>query len=73
MTNTSKSRISMGYFAAPPLHALVSAPQELLTPNKPSLYRPFTWADYKKVAFSLRLGDSRLQLFRNPVVHDQAH
>ncbi|KAL5782065.1 hypothetical protein ACOSP7_007094 [Xanthoceras sorbifolium] len=71
LTNTFKSRMSMAYFGAPPLHARVTAPPELVTPTKPSLYRPFTWAEYKKTAYSLRLGDSRLELFRNCRDHDQ--
>ncbi|XP_021290119.1 gibberellin 2-beta-dioxygenase 2-like isoform X2 [Herrania umbratica] len=64
LTNSCKSRMSMAYFGAPPLHAWVTAPAELVTPNRPLLYRPFTWGEYKKAAYSLRLGDSRLDLFR---------
>ncbi|KAJ8766249.1 hypothetical protein K2173_022308 [Erythroxylum novogranatense] len=59
-----KSRISMAYFAAPPLQARISAPPEMFTPIRPLLYRPFTWSEYKKAVYSLRLGDSRLDLFR---------
>ncbi|XVF38924.1 hypothetical protein REPUB_Repub20aG0144400 [Reevesia pubescens] len=64
LTNFYKSRLSMAYFGAPPLHASVTAPAELVTPQKPLLYRPFTWSEYKKASYSLRLGDSRLDLFR---------
>lgn len=65
MTNSYKPRMSMAYFAAPPLSAWIVAPQALLSsPHSPSLYRPFTWADYKKATYSLRLGDTRTHLFR---------
>ncbi|OMO58522.1 Isopenicillin N synthase [Corchorus olitorius] len=64
VTNSYKSRMSMAFFGAPPLHAWVTAPSELVTPHRPLLYNPFTWAEYKKASFSLRLGDTRLDLFR---------
>ncbi|XP_054821135.1 gibberellin 2-beta-dioxygenase 2 [Prosopis cineraria] len=64
MTNSHKSRMSMAYFAAPPLDAWIVAPPVIVTPDTPSLYRPFTWAEYKKAAYSLRLGDARIHLFR---------
>ncbi|CAK9187607.1 unnamed protein product [Ilex paraguariensis] len=64
LVNSNKSRMSMAYFGAPPLHARITSPPELATPQKPHFYRPFTWAEYKKATYSLRLGDSRLNLFR---------
>ncbi|KAA8527339.1 hypothetical protein F0562_034946 [Nyssa sinensis] len=65
LANSYKSRMSMAYFGAPPLHARITPPPELVVvPHSCSLYRPFTWAEYKKTALSLRLGDSRLGLFR---------
>ncbi|CAL5412981.1 unnamed protein product [Camellia sinensis] len=64
MTNPYKSRMSMAYFGAPPLHATIAAIPELVTQCRPSLYWPFTWSEYKKSAYSLRLGESRLNLFR---------
>ncbi|KAJ1418678.1 Oxoglutarate/iron-dependent dioxygenase [Sesbania bispinosa] len=65
MTNSIKCRMSMAYFGAPPLNATIVAPSVMVTPERPSLFRPFTWADYKKATYSLRLGDSRIQLFTN--------
>ncbi|OIV95282.1 hypothetical protein TanjilG_07438 [Lupinus angustifolius] len=64
MTNSYKSRMSMVYFGAPPMNACIVAPPVLVTPQRPSLFRPFTWADYKKATYSLRLGDTRINLFR---------
>lgn len=66
VTNSYKSRMSVAYFGAPPLDACIVAPSVMVTPNRPSLlFKPFTWAEYKKVTYSLRLGDSRIDLFRN--------
>ncbi|GLT98934.1 hypothetical protein SLE2022_164080 [Rubroshorea leprosula] len=64
LTNSSRPRMSMAYFGAPPLHARVEALPEMLTGNGASLYRPFTWAEYKKAAYTRRLRDSRLEFFR---------
>ncbi|XP_010276485.1 PREDICTED: gibberellin 2-beta-dioxygenase 2-like [Nelumbo nucifera] len=64
MANSFKSRLSMIFFGAPPLHAWISPLSEMVTPQKPRLYRPFTWAEYKKVTYSLRLGATRLDFFR---------
>ncbi|KAH9766313.1 Gibberellin 2-beta-dioxygenase 4 [Citrus sinensis] len=65
LSYSSQSRMSMAYFGAPALQARVSAPPEMVTTNRPSLYRPFTWAEYKATAYSLSLGDNRLDLFIN--------
>ncbi|OWM71070.1 hypothetical protein CDL15_Pgr011197 [Punica granatum] len=64
VTNPHESRMSMVYFAAPPLHAQIMSPPEMVTPQRPALYRPFTWAEYKSTTYSLRLGDTRLNLFK---------
>ncbi|XP_059315622.1 gibberellin 2-beta-dioxygenase 2-like, partial [Lycium ferocissimum] len=67
MVNSCKTRISMVYFGAPSPNARICCPSELVstTPHKPyHLYRPFTWAEYKKATYSRRLGDTRLQFFR---------
>ncbi|KAK8511330.1 hypothetical protein V6N13_013747 [Hibiscus sabdariffa] len=64
LTNSFKPRMSMAYFGAPPLHAWLTPPAELVTPHNPLLYRPFTWDEFKNTSYSLRLGDNRLHLFK---------
>lgn len=64
VTNSCKSRMSVAYFGAPPLDSFIVAPPVMVTPERPSLFKVFTWAEYKKVTYSLRLGDSRIDLFR---------
>ncbi|KAE8658283.1 Gibberellin 2-beta-dioxygenase 2 [Hibiscus syriacus] len=63
LRNSYKPRMSMAYFGAPPLHAWLTS-AELVTPQKPLLYRPFTWGEFKNALYSLRLGDNRLHLFK---------
>ncbi|KAI8010466.1 Gibberellin 2-beta-dioxygenase 2 [Camellia lanceoleosa] len=64
LASSYKSRMSMAYFGAPKLHARITTPPELVTQFRPCLYRPFTWAEYKETTYSLRLSDSRLNLFK---------
>ncbi|GMN52257.1 hypothetical protein TIFTF001_021406 [Ficus carica] len=67
-----KERMSMVYFGAPPLNAWIHALPEMVSAERPIEYRPFTWAQFKNAAFSLRLADSRLDLFKisSPLPHD---
>ncbi|KAF0927514.1 hypothetical protein E2562_034007 [Oryza meyeriana var. granulata] len=58
-----RPRLSTIYFAAPPLHARISALTETITASTPRQYRSFTWAEYKTTMYSLRLSHSRLDLF----------
>ncbi|XP_027120974.1 gibberellin 2-beta-dioxygenase 2-like [Coffea eugenioides] len=59
-----RSRMSMAYFASPPLRARIGPIPEMVTPHNPPLYRSFTWDEYKKATYSRRLGDGRLNMFR---------
>lgn len=64
ITNSRNSRMSMVYFGAPPLDAWITSLPETVSLQRPSLYKPFTWGEYKKAVYSLRLGESRLDLFK---------
>lgn len=67
IASACRPRLSTIYFAAPPLHARISALPETVTAGSPRRYRSFTWAEYKTTMYSLRLSHSRLDLF---CVHD---
>lgn len=57
-----KSRVSMIYFGGPPLSEKI-APLPSLMVGEESLYKEFTWFEYKKSAYKSRLADNRLGLF----------
>ncbi|ESQ52054.1 hypothetical protein EUTSA_v10017806mg [Eutrema salsugineum] len=63
LTNTKRSRLSMIYFAGPPLTEKI-APLSCLVPEQEDwLYKEFTWSQYKLSAYKTKLGDYRLSLF----------
>lgn len=62
LANSFKSRVSMIYFGGPPLSEKI-APLPSLMEGEDSLYKEFTWFEYKKSAYKSRLADNRLGLF----------
>jgi gibberellin 2-oxidase len=56
--------MSMMYFGAPPLTAWIAPLSHMVSQQNLSLYKPFTWSEFKKAAYSLRLRDTRLDLFK---------
>ncbi|KAK9077430.1 hypothetical protein SSX86_005767 [Deinandra increscens subsp. villosa] len=65
VTNSLKSRLSMIYFGGPPLNEKIAPLPSLMESDEASLYKEFTWIEYKKSAFNSRLSDNRLCRFEN--------
>lgn len=61
LTNSVKSRLSMIYFGGPPLSEKIAPLPSLIEGD--SLYKEFTWFEYKKSAYKTRLADNRLVRF----------
>lgn len=49
--NGTSKRLSLACFLNPPLSATVEAPPELITSERPQVYRPFTWGEYLSNAY----------------------
>ncbi|KAL0306675.1 UNVERIFIED_CONTAM: Gibberellin 2-beta-dioxygenase 1 [Sesamum radiatum] len=63
VANSSKSRLSMIYFGGPPLSEKIAPLPALMEGEEDSLYKEFTWFEYKNNAYKTRLADNRLGLF----------
>ena len=53
----------MIYFGGPPLTEKIVPLPSLMAGGEESLYKEFTWCEYKNSAYKSRLGDNRLGLF----------
>ncbi|EEF23323.1 gibberellin 2-oxidase, putative, partial [Ricinus communis] len=62
LANSMRSRVSMIYFGGPPLSEKI-APLSSIMKGEESLYKEFTWFEYKRSAYNLRLADNRLGYF----------
>ncbi|KAL5541473.1 hypothetical protein UlMin_009183 [Ulmus minor] len=60
----TRSRMSMGFFGGPPLSEGIDVLPEMVTPAKPALYKPFTWGEFKRVGYTLRVADIRANFFK---------
>ncbi|XP_073155486.1 gibberellin 2-beta-dioxygenase 2-like [Henckelia pumila] len=58
-----KSRVSMIYFGGPNPNKKIEPLTCLMEEGEESLYREFTWSEYKNSAYKTRLGDNRLKAF----------
>nr|UXG53464.1 GA2ox2 [Liriodendron chinense] len=63
LANSFKSRVSMIYFGAPALREKIAPLPVIMEKGEESLYKEFTWCEYKKSAYISRLADNRLGLF----------
>lgn len=59
LANGIDPRLSMIYFCGPPLSEKI-APLPSLIKGKESLYKEFTWFEYKSSTYGSRLADNRL-------------
>ncbi|KAA8514923.1 hypothetical protein F0562_018290 [Nyssa sinensis] len=63
LADSLKSRVSMIYFGGPPSGEMIAPLSSLMEEGEESLYKEFTWCEYKMSAYKTRLGDNRLGLF----------
>ncbi|CAM8994979.1 unnamed protein product [Rhodiola kirilowii] len=63
MNCSHQARFSVIFLASPPLNGLITCLPEMVTPDRPPLYRPFTWAEMKKVMYGMKLAENRLDHF----------
>lgn len=63
MTHTLKSRVSMIFFGGPPLSEKIAPLASVMEEGEESLYKEFTWWEYKSSAYKSRLADNRLGAF----------
>ncbi|KAK7412577.1 hypothetical protein VNO78_04048 [Psophocarpus tetragonolobus] len=63
LADPTKSRLSMIYFGGAPLSEKIQALPSLMLKGEESLYKEFTWWEYKKAAYASRLADNRLGSF----------
>ncbi|XWS12366.1 hypothetical protein CRYUN_Cryun37aG0083600 [Craigia yunnanensis] len=63
LADSLKSRVSMIYFGGPPLSEKIAPLASLVAKGEETLYKEFTWWEYKTSAYKTRLADYRLGMF----------
>ncbi|XP_020587730.1 gibberellin 2-beta-dioxygenase 1 [Phalaenopsis equestris] len=63
LANSLQSRLGGDFFGGPPLKERVAPLPLLMEEGEESLYREFTWCEYKTTAYKTKLVDDRLVLF----------
>lgn len=63
IADSLEERMSMIYFGGPPLSQKIAPLSSLMEEGEESLYKEFTWCEYKTSAYKTKLGDNRLRLF----------
>ncbi|XP_077252301.1 gibberellin 2-beta-dioxygenase 1-like [Tasmannia lanceolata] len=63
LANSLKSRVSMIYFGAPALKEKIEPLPMLMKTEEESLYKEFTWREYKNIVYKSSLADERLCFF----------
>ncbi|KAK8524618.1 hypothetical protein V6N13_015634 [Hibiscus sabdariffa] len=63
LADPRNSRLSMIYFGGPPLSEKIVPFPSLMAKGEESLYKEFTWWEYKTSAYKSKLADYRLGLF----------
>ncbi|KAJ4831667.1 Gibberellin 2-beta-dioxygenase [Turnera subulata] len=69
VTDEKESRLSMIYFGGPSLDAKIAPIPSLVPEGEESLYREYTWVEYKQSVYKSRLGDNRLTQFERTTGH----
>ena len=69
----ARSRLSVIYFGGPAAAQRIAPLPGLMNRGEQSLYREFTWAEYKTAAYKTRLGDHRLGPFELPAAATTQH
>ncbi|MED6192324.1 Gibberellin 2-beta-dioxygenase [Stylosanthes scabra] len=63
LAESKKTRVSMIYFGGAALSEKITPLKSLVSKDEESLYKEFTWLEYKNAAYKSRLADNRLSLF----------
>ncbi|XP_038883200.1 gibberellin 2-beta-dioxygenase-like [Benincasa hispida] len=63
VADPNRERVSMIYFGGPPLSEKITPLPQLLEEGEESLYKEFTWWEYKTAAYKTKLADYRLGAF----------